>query len=110
MEEKMGKDYYRRLAMMSNTRKSGSHQNLQMRNAMEIDDPKKFINGTVEQIKKGAHKKLKTIWIESSGCFGEVISFLNGDDPDIVYWLTEMVVPFTGALWQTKERQPTSRL
>lgn len=57
----------------------------------EISDPKDFISKTITRIRQGEKKKLKAIWLETSECFGEVISLLNAEDPDIVYWLTEMV-------------------
>ncbi len=57
----------------------------------EIGDPKDSITKTIERIRQGEKKKLKAIWLETSECFGEIISFLNAEDPDIVYWLTEMV-------------------
>ena len=87
--EKSFNKYYNELSMMSKQHHPVSNNH--PTNNVQIDDPKKFINGTIEKIKKGEKKKLKTLWIETSGCFGEIISFLNGDDPDIVYWLTEMV-------------------
>lgn len=57
----------------------------------EIGNPMKFIEDTVVLTQKGQKAKLKAIWLETSECFGEVISLLNGEDPDILYWLTEMV-------------------
>ncbi len=53
--------------------------------------PMNFINSAIEKIRDNSDKKPNCIWLETSGCFGEVISLLNGDDPSIVYLLTEMV-------------------
>lgn len=36
-------------------------------------------------------KKINAIWLETSGCFGEVISLLNGEKPDIIYFLENLV-------------------
>ena len=39
------------------------------------------------------------MWIERSGCFGEVISLLNGQDPDILYMLQKLVnMDFFGSI------------
>lgn len=57
----------------------------------EIGNPKHFIKETIVRIRQGEKAKLKAIWLETSECFGEIISLLNAEDPDIVYWLTEMV-------------------
>ena len=56
-----------------------------------INEPKAFIKKTIVRIQSGEKKKLKAIWLETSECFGEVIAFLDAQDPDIIYWLTEMV-------------------
>ena len=84
-------EYFRAAAAKSSQNEAGRSQRQSAKTNTNIDDPKQFINDTVDKIKRGEKKKLKTLWIETSGCFGEIISFLNGDDPDIVYWLTEMV-------------------
>lgn len=36
-------------------------------------------------------KGIKTIWIEATGCSGNIISFLNGENPDLIYTLTNMI-------------------
>lgn len=59
--------------------------------SLEINNPKKLIKKTIAKIRQGEKEKLKVIWLETSECFGEVIAFLDGEDPDIIYWLTEMV-------------------
>ena len=45
----------------------------------------------VQKIQNGERNRLKAVWIETSGCFAEFIAMLNGSDPDILYWLTQMV-------------------
>lgn len=40
---------------------------------------------------KNRQKKMNLIWIEATGCSGNVISFLNGDAPDPIYFLKEVV-------------------
>ena len=48
-------------------------------------------NKTINKIRQGNLKKPNCIWLEASGCFGEVISLLDGEDPDILYFIKEMV-------------------
>lgn len=61
-----------------------------------IEEMKKYmpipmINEAIDGINKGKRKKPNCIWLETSGCFGEIVSFLNGEDPDAIYFLTNMV-------------------
>lgn len=41
--------------------------------------------------KNNEGKKTNLIWLEATGCSGNIISLLNAYDPDVVYLLTEMV-------------------
>lgn len=50
-----------------------------------------MIKKAIDEINKGRIKKPNCIWLETSGCFGEVISLLNGENPDIIYFLQNMV-------------------
>lgn len=50
-----------------------------------------MIRKTMEEIRSGEKKKPNCIWLEASGCFGQFISFFNGEDPDIIYFLQNMV-------------------
>lgn len=53
----------------------------------------------VEEITEGRAKRINAIWLETSGCFGEVISLLNADDPDTVYLLRNIVnIAFLGSI------------
>ena len=45
----------------------------------------------IEAVKSGERKKMNAIWLETSGCFGEVISLLNAEDPDVLYMLKEFL-------------------
>lgn len=45
----------------------------------------------INNIRDRSTKKLNCIWLEASGCFGEVITLLNSQDPDIMYFLEKMV-------------------
>lgn len=53
--------------------------------------PMPMIKKAIDSINNGRRKKPNCIWLETSGCFGEVVSFLNGEDPDAVYFLKNMV-------------------
>lgn len=50
-----------------------------------------LIERAIEEIKDNKAKKVNVIWLETSGCAGEIISFLNARDPDVMYFLKEMV-------------------
>ncbi len=53
--------------------------------------PLEMAKMAVQKIQNGERKRLKALWIETSGCFAEFVAMLNGSDPDILYWLTQMV-------------------
>ena len=46
-----------------------------------------IVNISINKIREGKLKKPNCIWLETSGCFGEIISLLNGDNPDIMYFI-----------------------
>ena len=48
-------------------------------------------NISINKIRDGQLKKPNCIWLETSGCFGEIISLLDGENPDIMYFIKEMV-------------------
>jgi hydrogenase small subunit len=50
-----------------------------------------LIESAIQEIKDNKSKKVNVIWLETSGCAGEIISFLNARDPDVMYFLKEMV-------------------
>ncbi|EYE89115.1 Ni/Fe hydrogenase [Fervidicella metallireducens AeB] len=45
----------------------------------------------VEKIKKNRVKKLNAIWLEATGCSGNIISFLNGENPGLIFSLTQII-------------------
>lgn len=49
----------------------------------------------VNQVIKDTHirkdQKINAIWLEATGCSGNIISLLNATDPDVVYMLKEMI-------------------
>jgi hydrogenase small subunit len=53
--------------------------------------PMENVNRTILDISNNNLKKINAIWLETSGCAGEIISFLNTENPDIIYFLEKMV-------------------
>lgn len=52
---------------------------------------KKIINLAIKEIRSSERKKLNLIWLEATGCSGNIISLLNAENPDVIYLLQEMV-------------------
>lgn len=52
---------------------------------------KKLMELAVTDIKQGNKKKMNLVWIEAAGCSGNIISLLNGNAPDVQYFLRDMV-------------------
>lgn len=50
----------------------------------------KLASKAVERIQKGETNKKKLIWLELTGCSGNIISLLEGSNPDFVYLITKM--------------------
>lgn len=50
-----------------------------------------YAKRAIEEVQQGKKGRINAIWLEISGCFGEVISLLNGDEPDVLYMLKEFV-------------------
>lgn len=45
----------------------------------------------VDSINSKVKPKLKAVWIEAAGCSGNIISELDGSDPDILYLIENMI-------------------
>lgn len=45
----------------------------------------------INKIREGSLNKINALWIEATGCSGNIISLLNAEDPDIIYLLREMI-------------------
>lgn len=57
------------------------------------------ISKAFNDIKNKRANKINLIWLETSGCFGEIISLLNAQDPDVLYLLNELTnLIFSGTL------------
>lgn len=52
---------------------------------------KKVIDLAIKEVKSSEYKKLNLIWLEATGCSGNIISLLNAENPDVIYLLKEIV-------------------
>lgn len=52
---------------------------------------KSLISLALQEIRQTGNKKTRLIWLEATGCSGNIISLLNAEDPDVVYLLRNMV-------------------
>lgn len=50
-----------------------------------------WTNRAIKDVKLGRISKLNAIWLETSGCFGEIISVLNAEKPDVTYMLSQFM-------------------
>ncbi|SCJ50958.1 Periplasmic [NiFe] hydrogenase small subunit precursor [uncultured Clostridium sp.] len=50
-----------------------------------------MINKAIDDVEQKRVEKINAIWLETSGCFGEVISLLNSEDPNLPYMLEKFV-------------------
>lgn len=54
-------------------------------------DSRSLTKIALEELKARGFEKLNAVWIEATGCSGNIISLLNAKDPDLVYLLREMI-------------------
>ena len=52
---------------------------------------RKIIDLAIEELQNSNNSKINLIWLEATGCAGNIISLLNANNPDIIYLLKEMV-------------------
>jgi hydrogenase small subunit len=50
-----------------------------------------IVKSAIESIQASENKKLNAIWLEATGCSGNIISLLDAVNPDVIYFLREMV-------------------
>jgi Ni,Fe-hydrogenase I small subunit len=58
---------------------------------VKIKTSKRLANDVVEMINNKNTKKMNAIWMEVTGCSGNIISFLNSENPGIYDILTDIV-------------------
>ncbi len=52
---------------------------------------RKMIDIAIEEIKNKDINKINLIWLEATGCSGNIISLLNAENPDAAFLLKEMI-------------------
>lgn len=52
---------------------------------------RKMIELSIVKLNSSNHDKINLIWLEATGCSGNIISLLNAENPDIIYLLKDMV-------------------
>ena len=50
-----------------------------------------LVTSVKERINSGLLQKQKFVWLELTGCSGNIISLLDGDNPDFKYLASQMV-------------------
>ena len=89
-------------------------------NSSEIKCPKyknqnKMISSLINKVKNGMNngsiKKRDLVWLELNGCSGNIISLLNGSDPDFQYLISEMTnFIYSNSLIATEGSNATNQL
>lgn len=51
---------------------------------------RKIMDLALEEIKSKSKNKINLIWLEATGCSGNIISLLNADNPNVDFFLKEM--------------------
>lgn len=65
----------------------------------------------IDKIKNGNIKKTKLIWLELTGCSGNIISLLDSSFPDIKYIITQMVdIVFQNSLMTAEGEEAMEKL
>lgn len=57
----------------------------------KINTSKRLIQGSIAKLKDQDNKKINAIWLEVTGCSGNIISLLNSENPGLYDILTDMV-------------------
>lgn len=55
-----------------------------------INKARQIMNEAREQFSKGSFKKINLVWLELTGCSGNIISLLDGSNPDLAFLITNM--------------------
>ncbi|WP_432357551.1 hydrogenase small subunit [Sporosarcina sp. UB5] len=72
---------------------------------------KRLTDAAMEGFKKGTIKKKNLIYLELNGCSGNIISLLNGNNPDFAYMLTSMVnLQYCNSLMAAEGEQAIEKL
>lgn len=50
-----------------------------------------LVSEAINIVKERQGRKINAVWLEATGCSGNIISLLDATDPDVIYFLKEMV-------------------
>jgi len=74
-------------------------------------EAKKLINRAMLAIEKGRAEKKNLIWLEATGCSGNIISLLNGSNPDYPYLVKSMVnLVYNNSLMTSEGKEAFAKL
>ncbi|WP_044641127.1 hydrogenase small subunit [Risungbinella massiliensis] len=72
---------------------------------------KRLTDGVLENINNGVIKKQNLVYLELNGCSGNIISLLNGQNPDFEYMLNSMVnLRYSNSLMVAEGEQAIEKL
>lgn len=70
-----------------------------------------FAYRAIADIESGVKEKINAVWLETSGCFGEVISLVDADEPDVIYMLEKFInLQFFGSIMADQGERAYERL
>jgi hydrogenase small subunit len=52
---------------------------------------RKVIDAAIQKVRQTNKNKINLIWLEATGCSGNIISLLNAENPSVIYLLQEMI-------------------
>ncbi len=55
-----------------------------------LETARELLNRVREEINKGKLIRQNLVWLELTGCSGNIISLLNGSNPDFKYLISQM--------------------
>ncbi|MHC1722232.1 MAG: hydrogenase small subunit [Aminipila sp.] len=64
---------------------------------------RKMLDLAITQFNQSKRNKINLIWLEATGCSGNIISLMNAENPDIIYLLQNMVnLKYNNSLMSTE--------
>lgn len=71
----------------------------------------RLVEATASQISQNRKKKMNLVWLELNGCSGNIISMMNGENPDFEYMLTSMIrLVYSNSLMVSEGEQAIEKL
>lgn len=76
-----------------------------------LESARLLVNQVGERIRNGTLQKKKLVWLELTGCSGNIISLLDGVNPDFKYLITSMVdMAYSNSLMVQEGEQAIAQL